>query len=117
MRTVTRMALPEGMPSSGGERFARAVAPRRAPVEEFAEDGECLVYSAARDEATALNQTATEIWVLCDGTRDIEAITGVLADRYGVAPSLLVGDVARTVRAFHEKGLVELPTPSGPDVA
>ena len=84
-------------------------------MEEFSEDGEWLVYSAARDEATALNQTATEIWVLCDGTRDIGAITRVLADRYGVAPSLLVDDVARTVRALHEKGLVEFPTPSRPD--
>jgi hypothetical protein len=110
------MALHEGMSSFGGERLVRDVAPRRAPVKEFAEAGECLVYSAARDEATALNKTATEIWVLCDGTRDVEAITRVLADRYGVAPRLLVDDVVQTVCTFHEKGLVEFPTHSHPDV-
>ena len=35
--------------------------PRRITVEEFVQDGECLLYNPSRDQASALNRTATEV--------------------------------------------------------
>jgi len=82
--------------------------PRRCEVETFDGDGETLVYSAARDEASTLNRTATEIWLLCDGVRDVHAIAGALADRYGVDAAILLPDVASTCGVLAARGLVEL---------
>jgi len=61
-----------------------AMVPRQRTVETFASDGEALLYSATRDEASALNRTATEIWELCDGTKTVGAIARALSQRYGV---------------------------------
>ena len=58
--------------------------PRRIAVEELVQDGECLLYSPSRDEASALNRTATEVWSLCDGRLTLSGIAGVLGERYGV---------------------------------
>ncbi|HMF94058.1 MAG TPA: PqqD family protein [Vicinamibacterales bacterium] len=82
--------------------------PRRCQVESFDSDGETLVYSAARDEASTLNRTATEIWSLCDGVRSVHAIAGALADRYGVDAAILLPDVASTCGVLAARGLVEL---------
>ena len=57
--------------------------PRRIAVEEFVQDGECLLYNPSRDEASALNRTATEVWSLCDGRLTLSGIAGVLGERYG----------------------------------
>ena len=84
-----------------------ASVPRRACVEEFAQDGECLLYSAVKDEASALNRTATEIWQLCDGLRCIGGIAAVLATRYGVATELMLDEVALALSALHARGLIE----------
>ena len=86
----------------------RSIVPRRSQVDEFVSDGECLLYSAVRDQASVLNRTGTEIWELCDGSRSIGAIARTLAARYGVDEELLVDDVASAVAMFRERGLVEL---------
>ena len=50
------------------------IRPRRVAAEEFVQDGECLLYSPSRDEASALNGTATEVWLLCDGRLTLSGI-------------------------------------------
>src|SRR5262249_58024005 len=82
--------------------------PRRCEVETFDGDGETLVYSAARDEASTLNRTATEIWLLCDGVRTVRAIAGALADRYGVDTALLLPEVASACGGLVAQGLVHV---------
>src|SRR5215831_6837907 len=81
--------------------------PRRCQVESFDSDGETLVYSAARDEASTLNRTATEIWSLCDGVRSVHAIAGALAGRYGVNAATLLPDVTSACALLAAKGLIE----------
>ena len=81
--------------------------PRRIAVEEFVQDGECLLYHPSRDEASALNRTATEVWLLCDGRLTLSGITGVLGERYGVSDAMLLDDVARVLVALRERGLIE----------
>ena len=86
----------------------RSIVPRRAKVDEFLSDGECLLYSAVHDQASVLNRTGTEIWELCDGSRSIGAIARTLAARYGVDEELLVDDIAAAVGMFRERGLVDV---------
>jgi hypothetical protein len=81
--------------------------PRRIPVEEFVQDGECLLYNPSRDEASALNRTATEVWSLCDGRLTLRGIAGALGERYGVTDAMLLDDVARVLAALRARGLIE----------
>ena len=87
--------------------------PRQQRVEAFASDGESLLYSAVRDEASALNRTATEIWDLCDGTKTVAAIARVLGQRYGLDEAQLVADVTAAVTALRARGLVDLSGGTG----
>jgi hypothetical protein len=81
--------------------------PRRIAVEELVQDGECLLYNPSRDEASALNRTATEVWSLCDGRLTLSGIAGVLGERYGVNDAMLVDDVALVLDALRARGLIE----------
>ena len=96
-------------PSGGREDVVAAgrSVPRRIAVEEFVEEGECLVYNPSRDEASALNRTATEVWSLCDGRLTMSDIAGVLGARYGVTGNILLEDVARALAALGARGLIE----------
>jgi hypothetical protein len=85
--------------------------PRRMRVEEVVSAGECLLYSPARDQASLLNRTSTEIWELCDGTKSIRSIARTLGERYGLDEGLLLADIASAVSMLRERGLVELATP------
>jgi hypothetical protein len=92
-----------------------AIIPSQRPVEAFASDGESLLYSSTRDEASALNRTATEIWELCDGTRTIGAIARALSQRYGVDEAHLVADVTAAVTTLRARGLVDVSRDAGDD--
>jgi hypothetical protein len=85
-----------------------AAVPRPLPVEDFASEGECVLYVPARDEACTLNRTATEVWSLCDGARDAGEIARVLGDRYGLDAALLVEDVSAVLTLLQARGVIEL---------
>jgi pyrroloquinoline quinone biosynthesis protein D len=93
-----------------------AIVPRQRRVEAFASDGESLLYSSTRDQASALNRTATEIWELCDGTRTIGAITRALSQRYGIDEAHLLADVTAAVTTLRARGLVDVSRDAGDDV-
>ncbi len=93
---------------AGGLLIHAAFVPCRRKVETYASDGESLLYSAMRDEASALNRTATEIWELCDGTSTIGAIARALGQRYGVDDGYLIADVTAAVTTLRARGLVDL---------
>jgi hypothetical protein len=92
-----------------------AIVPCQRRVEAFASDGEALLYSAAQDQASALNRTATEIWELCDGTRTVGAIARALGQRYGVDDACLLDDVTAAVTTLRARGLVDLSGDGGDD--
>jgi PqqD family protein of HPr-rel-A system len=93
-------------PFGGHVPIDHTVVPQRASVEGFASGGECVLYHPARDEATALNRTATEIWTLCDGTLTIAAIARALGERYGLDEGLFLDEVADTLLTLQARGLV-----------
>ena len=87
--------------------IAGQVLPRRIAVEEFVQEGECLLYNQSRDEASALNRTATEVWELCDGSLTTSDIARLLGGRYGVDGGMLFDDVADLLLTLRARGLVE----------
>lgn len=102
---------------SGDAPLDPTLVPRRAQVDDFVADGECLLYSAVRDEAATLNRTATEIWELCDGTRSIQSIARTLGDRYGVDEMALLDDVAAAIDVLRTRGLVDVTHEPADDTA
>ena len=82
--------------------------PLRRPVKEFTEDGETLLYHPIRDEATILNQSATQVWRLCNGKSNLHEITAALGEQYGVEGALLEEDVATTLNELYSRNLIEL---------
>jgi hypothetical protein len=66
----------------------RKAAPHKADLLEVneADDG-LVVYDPAHDMVHHLNPSAAMIFDLCDGTRDVEAIAGILGEAYGLDPS------------------------------
>jgi hypothetical protein len=94
----------------------KTAVPSRVAVEAFddEDEGECLLYNPARDEASALNRTATEVWRLCDGSLTILAISDALGERYGVDGALLIDDVASAIDALRTRGLIAVPGDRSP---
>ena len=99
---------------SPGEPIDHTFVPHRASVEGFQANGECVLYHPARDEASALNRTATEIWTLCDGTLTVAAIARVLGERYGLDEGLFLDEVAATLLTMRDRGLVGLSPGQAP---
>lgn len=85
---------------------------RRADLtyEEIEETGEFVVVDPADQKARVLNPTMGAIWILCDGTRDAEAIAGEIVEALGRAapprPRVLA-DVERCLGELRGEGLVE----------
>ena len=74
--------------------------------------GARLIYDEVRGEhvllvpegMVRLNPSAAEVLTLCDGTRSLDEVIGVLATRYEASD--LRSDVQRLIDAMAEKGLV-----------
>ena len=68
-------------------------------------DGCANIYNPATCRAVLLNETATAVWQLSDGTHDVEAIVVILADRYGMAPQAIRNDVVSAVEQLEGESL------------
>jgi hypothetical protein len=76
-------------------------------VEEM--DEESLVYRRAAKTAIYLNDTATVIWKLCDGTRTVSEIAAVIAKSFpDEAVEQIDLDVRETVDQLIANGLIFL---------
>ena len=83
-------------------------------VEEM--EGENLLYRLGAHKAIHLNDTATLIWRLCDGSRTIHDIVEVLQKEYPSAEPAIAADVHEAIELlFQEGALLEATnTPSAP---
>ena len=109
-----------------GEGISREAGPRERVGEEMDENGsnkpkarsgmaeewlgqEVFVYDPSNgDEVHCLNSGAALIWLMCDGSRDLNAIAGELAREFELSETELLADVERAVEQFEELELVEL---------
>jgi hypothetical protein len=91
----------------------------RVPVQSrrqsFAEmSGEGLIYRHPAKQGIYLNETATVIWRLCDGTRTVAAIIAELAEIYPGVESDIACDVHDTLDRLSELGAVRFIDPLEP---
>ena len=59
------------------------------------------------DEVYVLNSGAALIWLLCDGSRDVESIAGELSEAFERPKGEVLGEVQETVEQFKTLNLVE----------
>ncbi|MBW2277709.1 MAG: PqqD family protein [Deltaproteobacteria bacterium] len=83
---------------------------RRADLayEELPEENELMLVDERAGQVQVLNATAGGLWLLCDGRRDLDDLTGILC---GMFPKLsrdeVRGQVEEGIRFLEGKGLVE----------
>jgi hypothetical protein len=70
-------------------------------------EGEFMLYHSALAKALYLNETASLIWKLCDGTRNVATIEGLLRDAYPDAPDL-PRDIDDAFKTLVDHGVLEL---------
>lgn len=71
-------------------------------------DGEMLLYHPAETKTIYLNETASLIWSLCDGTRTVADIAKLLEESFPETGAHVIDDVAATIDRFADDGAVEL---------
>lgn len=74
-------------------------------------DDHVVAFNSATGRAAALNDTATQIWKLADGTRDERAIVSALAQRYGVDAAAIEADVFEAIGQLRIEGLLPSGSP------
>lgn len=75
-------------------------------------DGELLLLDTTTDQIHQLNQTASRIWRLCDGSATIETIAKALTKEFDVSLEQARQDVAQTMRQLQDLNLIT-DDPSG----
>jgi hypothetical protein len=88
---------------------SRPVGPPREGVTEVEVDGSACLFSPAAGGVVLLNQTASDVWYLCDGDLTADEITDRLAAAYRVPAESIAGDVDAAIRSFTESGLLPPP--------
>ena len=86
------------------------IGPSAAGTTEVELDGRIHVYSPATQQLVALNDTASDVWRLCDGEHTAEDIVDLLSRSYDVDPDTIRADVGAALDEF--VGLALLPAPS-----
>jgi PqqD family protein of HPr-rel-A system len=72
-------------------------------------DGSAVLYNPDTGQAYAVNGTAADVWVLCDGQRSAAAIVAVMAARFAAEPAVIEAGVAAVLAHFRALGLLESP--------
>ena len=68
---------------------------------------ELLLHDQANDRVHILNETAVQVWHLCDGRHEREAIAEQMVKRFpNVDPEMVRDDTFRVIEDFHQKGLL-----------
>ena len=82
--------------------------PRKKPdyhVETL--DNEILLYLPVNTKALHLNEAASLIWTLCDGTRTSAEIVEILSEAFPEQAATIGAEVEATLRDFVEQGALE----------
>ncbi len=69
---------------------------------------DALLYVTEKEKGFTLNNTAKEIWELCDGKNSVEDIIRNLSNRFECTESILRKDVKETIKQLYAESLLEL---------
>jgi pyrroloquinoline quinone biosynthesis protein D len=67
-------------------------------------DGQVLLYRVGAHKAVHLNDSAALIWKLCDGSRTLNDVIGVLSDTYPDMREAIAADVRSGARMLLTEG-------------
>lgn len=85
---------------------AAKVGPPAAHIVESEVDGRISLFDPQSQEVSMLNDTASDVWRLCDGSSTIDQVVELVAKAYGVEPDAVEDEVKATVTTFYDKGLL-----------
>ena len=89
-------------------RIATSRKPRQKPDYRLAKlDNEILLYHPGRTTVLYLNETASLIWKLCDGSRTTVEITEILEEAFPEQTGQIGDEVKATLRTFVEQDAME----------
>lgn len=91
---------------SGYPRRVPRVGPPRPDLTVVEVDDEISIFNPTTGRAVLLNQTASDVWLLCDGTLDLDGILDRLALAYGRSPEQLRPDVLEAIDRFRAEQLL-----------
>ena len=69
-------------------------------------DGRISVYSPSTQDLVSLNDTASDVWRLCDGEHPLDQIVELLARNYGTTADIIGDQVAGAVDDLVSLGLL-----------
>lgn len=75
-------------------------------------DDRVVAFNPATGRAAALNETASQIWNLADGSRDEADVVRELARRYAVDPHTIKAGVLAAIDQLREEGLLHIESPA-----
>jgi coenzyme PQQ synthesis protein D (PqqD) len=102
------MSHPEPSTAAGAPAIdLRTVLRRRADVRYRVVDGEAVVVLQGTAEVLVLNETASRLLDLADGSAPLAAIAEALLGEYDVAPDTLGRDLLDGARELAAAGLLE----------
>lgn len=90
------MLVPSPIPRKAGRTSIRVL------------DGEALVLVIDRAELHRLNEVGTRVFELCDGARDLRAITQAIVREFEVDEAIALADVERFVSELTAIGALAL---------
>jgi hypothetical protein len=88
------------------------LAPAASGLTAVEVDGCVSVFNAATQRAVMLNETASDVWRLVDGTRDAEAIVRSVAEHYGLDPATIRADVVGAIDTLRREALLAETRPA-----
>lgn len=83
----------------------KRVGPAAPQILETDVDGEISLYNPSNESVTILNDTASDVWLLCDGEHTVDEIKSLLAASYGTTRDAVSDDVEKTIDEFRSAGL------------
>lgn len=88
------------------EEPSAKVGPPAAHIVESEVDGRISIFDPQTQEVSMLNDTASDVWRLSDGTSTLAQVVRLVAQAYGVEPDAIDEEVKATVKTFYDKGLL-----------
>ena len=89
-----------------GNMEGERIGPSAPGLEELDIDGRVNLYHPTLDQVLVLNETASDVWRLCDGEHTLEEIVNLLTHAYGVDQLRVRAEVLATVQRFQREGLL-----------
>lgn len=91
--------------------MSRKVGPPATWTTAVEVDGRAYVFVPTTGALLALDESATRVWRLCDGTRDRDEVAAELVSTHGGTPVEVAVVLEHALRMFTDAGLLSAPAP------